>query len=331
VRFPEFCEAQIQIDITTEICVATPQFTESAWPIELPILCGTKSIGRITLRYNLANLPPDQDHWTTGEERFLSEVCSLIALKLSNSDKIQRLEKSALEKKELAKTNSSQRELLDDVLPSSVVDTMLETGEAPPPQKYNCTILFTDVVGFTDLCSRATPLCIVKMLNDMYTAFDTLVTQGGDDLYKVETIGDSYMVVSGLPETCVCHAAVIVQLALDFIDAMSNIKITLKDGTMVPIQIRCGINSGEVVASVVGTINPRYCLIGDAVNTASRMESTSETMNIQISQSTRECIELHRLRPVVVELLKKVRFVPRYAVEIKGKDPMDTFWVEKND
>jgi len=324
VRFPEFCEAQIQIyPAPIKISVATPKFTESAWPIELPILCpnvaGTKSIGRITLRYNISNLNPNEDPWTDGEERFLSEVCSLIALKLSNC-----------EKKQLIETNSTQRLLLNNILPPSVVDTILETGEVPSPRKYRCTILFTDVVGFTDLCSRANPLCIVKMLDDMYSAFDDIVVKGGDDLYKMETIGDSYMVVSGLPILSVCHATIIVQLALDFIEAMSTIQIELRDGTTVPIKIRLGINSGEVAASIVGNINPRYCLIGDTVNTASRMESTSESMKIHISKATHECIKLTRCRPIVNQLMKKVRFIPQNNVQVKGKGIMDTFWVERN-
>ena len=136
-----------------------------------------------------------------------------------------------------------------------------------------------------------TPLSVVKMLDDMYSAFDDIVIKRGDKLYKMETIGDSYMVVSGLPKPSVCHATIVVQLALDFIEAMSTMRLKMKDGAMVPIKIRCGINTGEVAASIVGNINPRYCLVGDTVNTASRMESTSETMKIHISKNTHECIQ----------------------------------------
>uniref|UniRef100_A0A6C0B5I0 Guanylate cyclase domain-containing protein n=1 Tax=viral metagenome TaxID=1070528 RepID=A0A6C0B5I0_9ZZZZ len=323
MRFPELCEAQIQI-FNPPLIVETNRFAKSAYPLELPLLnpndVGDATIGRIILKYNHSSKIENDDPWTKEEEGFIASVCSLIALKIGCDETKQLLEKT-----------HSQRELLDDILPADVVDTLLNTGEAPPPQSYMCSILFTDVVGFTKLCAQTTPLCVVKMLDDMYTAFDTIVTKSGDALYKMETIGDSYMVVSGVPRNYAYHATEVVKLALALIEAMSSIHIELRDGRMVPIHIRCGIHSGKVVAGIVGTINPRYCLFGDAVNTASRMESTSETMKIQISKETYDCIQQERLSPKASTLLKIVNLVPRDGVDIKGKGVMDTFWVENNE
>jgi len=319
MRFPEFCEAQIVLfDHEDKMCVETRNYDISHWPLEVTLLCPNhdKCIGKLTLKYNIEIMNVDENYWTKGEERFVSSVCKLIALKVGVHDKIQLLE-----------TADSQRSILDDILPARFVDSLLETGEIPSPRSYSCTILFTDVVGFTHLCSQTTPKHIVTMLNEMYSAFDDLVIAGGDDLYKVETIGDSYMVVSGLPHLCKSHAATVVQLAMDFREAMSSIKLQLLDGSTVPIQIRCGIHSGEVAAGIVGKLNQRYCLIGDTVNTASRMESSSETMKIQISKETHHCIQLNRLSLQASALLKKVKFMPRCGVRIKGKGSLDTYWV----
>ena len=112
---------------------------------------------------------------------------------------------------------------------------------------------------------------VVSMLNGMYTKFDKALET--HNVYKVETIGDAYMVVSGLPERTNNHAIEIIEMAFDMLNAISTL---INPATNVPMQIRVGAHSGPVVAGVVGLKMPRYCLFGDTVNTASRMESTSE-------------------------------------------------------
>lgn len=319
MRFPEFCEAQIVLfDHEDNFCVETRNYDISHWPLEVTLQCPNHDncIGKLTLKYNIEIMNVDDNYWTNGEQRFISSVCKLIALKVGVHDKLLLLE-----------TADSQRSILDNVLPAMFVDSLLETGEIPSPRSFSCTILFTDVVGFTHLCSQTTPKHILTMLNNMYSAFDDLVIASGDDLYKVETIGDSYMVVSGLPHFCKSHAATVVQLAMCFRKVMSGIKLKMRDGSTVPIQIRCGIHSGEVAAGIVGKLNQRYCLVGDTVNTASRMESSSETMKIQISKETHHCIQLDRLSLQSSALLKNISFIPRHGVRIKGKGSMDTYWV----
>ena len=148
------------------------------------------------------------------------------------------------------------------------------TGKPVPPESFECvTIYFSDIVGFTTISAYSSPIEVVQLLNDLYTMFDEIVTY--HDVYKVETIGDAYMVVSGLPlKNGNKHAGEISNMALDLLHNCGKFKIKHFPG--VPLRLRIGIHSGPCVTGVVGLKMPRYCLFGDTVNTASRMESSSE-------------------------------------------------------
>lgn len=159
------------------------------------------------------------------------------------------------------------------MLPPSVSSQLLE-GKTVAPQSYEgATIFFLDVVGFTTICSGISPMDTVSMLNGIYTVFDDIIQQY--DAYKVETIGDSYMVVSGLPtRNGTRHASEIATMALHILSAVYTYVIPQQPDRK--LKVRIGINTGPVVAGVVGSKMPRYCLFGDTVNTASRMESSGE-------------------------------------------------------
>ncbi|UYV67458.1 hypothetical protein LAZ67_5000684 [Cordylochernes scorpioides] len=167
-------------------------------------------------------------------------------------------------------------ELLYQMIPKQVADLLRRGTSAVETCKYfdSVTILFSDVVTFTEICSRISPMEVVSMLNSMYSLFDQLTEKHG--VYKVETIGDAYMVVCGAPTHDPHHAEKVCNMALDMVVVIGDLK---DPSTGQSLRIRVGIHSGAVVAGIVGLKMPRYCLFGDAVNTASRMESTSEVMS----------------------------------------------------
>uniref|UniRef100_A0A665WHA2 Guanylate cyclase n=1 Tax=Echeneis naucrates TaxID=173247 RepID=A0A665WHA2_ECHNA len=185
--------------------------------------------------------------------------------------------------------------LLYSMLPKPVADDLRQGRTAEAQSFSNATVYFSDIVGFTQLSGASTPHQVVDFLNQLYTTFDDIIDNY--DVYKVETIGDAYMVVSGVPkENGINHAGEIASMALDLVSVCHNFKIPHKPNTQ--LEIRAGIHSGPVVAGVVGTKMPRYCLFGDTVNTASRMESTSEALKIQVSGATADL--LHTLRGYIL-------------------------------
>ncbi|KAM9445849.1 atrial natriuretic peptide receptor 1 [Clarias gariepinus] len=205
--------------------------------------------------------------------------------------------------------------LLYSMLPKAVADD-LRQGKPLQAQSYvSATVFFSDIVGFTQLSSSSTPYQVVDLLNKLYTTFDDIIDN--HDVYKVETIGDAYMVVSGVPrENGILHASEIASMALDLVCVCKTFRIPHKPQTQ--LQIRAGIHSGPVVAGVVGTKMPRYCLFGDTVNTASRMESTSEALKIQCSSSAF----------YLLEEIGGYTLTCRGVLQVKGKGDMVTYWLE---
>uniref|UniRef100_A0A914UWT9 Guanylate cyclase n=1 Tax=Plectus sambesii TaxID=2011161 RepID=A0A914UWT9_9BILA len=160
--------------------------------------------------------------------------------------------------------------LLYRMLPRQVADK-LKSGQPIPPESFEqVTIMFSDIVSFTKLASESTPLQVVNMLNELCTIFDGIIDE--HDVYKVETIGDGYLCVSGLPiRNGTAHVSQIADMCLAFHRSVASFKIPHLPGEKV--QLRIGMHTGSVVAGVIGLTMPRYCLFGDSVNTASRMES----------------------------------------------------------
>lgn len=203
--------------------------------------------------------------------------------------------------------------LLSQMLPPSV-SKQLMAGQKVAPQSFkSATIFFLDVVGFTTISAQVHPLEIVALLNSLYSIIDWVIDQY--DVYKVETIGDSYMIVSGLPEENEHHASEIATMSLHLGYAVDQ--FIYKKNPKIKIKIRMGINTGSVVAGCVGTKMPRYCLFGDTVNTASRMESNSAPGRINCSEAT-------------ANMLKNdgnFDLESRGEVDVKGKGKMNLFWV----
>lgn len=235
-----------------------------------------------------------------------------VELKLALDQEQQKSKKLEESMKKLDEEMKRTDELLYQMIPKLVADR-LRKGENPVDtcQVFECvTILFSDVVTFTEICSRISPMEVVSMLNSMYSIFDRLTELNG--VYKVETIGDAYMAVGGAPVKDVLHAERTCDMAMDMVDAIQDLT---DPSTGQHLRIRVGIHSGAVVAGVVGLKMPRYCLFGDSVNTASRMESTSEPMKIHISQTTHELLGADYAT------------AERGEIVVKGKGQMKTYWL----
>mmetsp|Transcript_3823 Transcript_3823/g.8537 ORF Transcript_3823/g.8537 Transcript_3823/m.8537 type:complete len:1220 (+) Transcript_3823:92-3751(+) len=188
-------------------------------------------------------------------------------------------------------------------------------------EKYNLvTIFFSDIVGFTSMAGSMRPIQVMKMLNDLYTELDKLVLK--HQVYKVETIGDAYMVVGGAPDRVPAPLAA-ERVALFALDVVAFVKkFRTNDGDQ--IFIRAGIASGPTVGGVVGQAMPRYCFFGDTVNFASRMESTSKKMNIQVAEVT---YRLLQDTPTMEFNLTKRMEGDIAGVMIKGKGHQITYWL----
>ena len=200
----------------------------------------------------------------------------------------------------LEREQQKSEQLLLNVLPPSIAALLKEDDRTIATHYKEASILFADIVDFTQLSATLPPGEVVEMLNGVFTTFDQLTEEHG--LEKIKTIGDSYMVAAGVPEARPDHAEVLAELALEMIAAVSTQTFNGQ-----PLVLRIGINSGPVVAGVIGTRKFSYDLWGDTVNTASRIEEYGLSGEIQVSDTTREKIE-HRFH---VE--------GREPIEMKGK------------
>jgi class 3 adenylate cyclase len=199
--------------------------------------------------------------------------------------------------------------LLLNILPAAIAERLKEDQGIIAESFAEATILFSDVVGFTQMSALIKPVELVYLLNEIFSSFDELATRHG--LEKIKTIGDAYMVAAGLPERRPDHAAAMAEMALDMQDALA----AFNRARGASLDIRTGINTGPVVAGIIGTSKFIYDLWGDAVNTASRMESHSTPGRIQVTAATYE------------HLRHTYRFEARGTVNVKGKGDMPTYFL----
>jgi adenylate cyclase len=200
--------------------------------------------------------------------------------------------------------------LLTNILPATIAERLKDPSRNIIADKYDdASILFADIAGYTKRASETTPSDLVRFLDRLYTDLDTLVDKHG--LEKVKTSGDSYMVVSGVPQPRADHVEALACLALDMAEAVAD--LTDPQGREVPLRI--GLASGPVVAGVVGARKFFYDVWGDAVNVAARMETTDVEGRIQVPQNVYERIN------------DKFVLVERGDVAIKGKGVMHTWYL----
>jgi adenylate cyclase len=199
--------------------------------------------------------------------------------------------------------------LLLNILPQRIAERLKRSPRTIADSFAEVTVLFADLVNFTQLANQISPQELVELLNQIFSTFDGLVETYG--LEKVKTIGDEYMAVSGMPSPRPDHAGAIAELALDMQEAIAQFKTPRGDS----FRLRIGINTGPVVAGVIGTKKFSYDLWGDTVNVASRMESRGEPGRIQVTEK-------------IYELLKsRYTFENRGEIFIKGIGQMQTYWL----
>jgi class 3 adenylate cyclase len=214
------------------------------------------------------------------------------------------------------------QDLLFNMMPPQII-SKLRKGETIVQMYDNATVYFSDIVEFTTLSGVLSPLEIMQMLNEMYTEFDHLVRKHG--VYKVETIGDAYLVIGGGPEegnnSSVEGAKRVAMFALDVMKYVQDYRTKNE----MQIYIRSGLASGPVVGGVIGITSPKFSLFGETVNVASRMESTSKKMRIQCSMQTYNL--LRNARNVTFNLVRRTEDATEEGIYIKGKGNQKTWWI----
>jgi class 3 adenylate cyclase len=224
----------------------------------------------------------------------------------SMSESIERAMKVVEEK------NRENETLLLNILPGPIAHR-LKSGETAIADSYaQATVLFADIVGFTNLAATREPAEIILFLNGLFTRFDVAAKRHG--IEKIKTIGDAYMAVSGIVASHPDHVKQMVEMGLDMLETVKSYSIL----SGIPLSIRVGINTGPVVAGVIGTTKFIYDLWGDTVNLASRMESTGIPGVIQVSRSVYE------------QLDERYDFEPRGPIEVKGKGLVETWLLRAN-
>ncbi|NEQ69432.1 MAG: response regulator [Symploca sp. SIO2D2] len=237
-----------------------------------------------------------------------------ILARVENHLTIGRLQKQLQEQNaRLQQEQEKSERLLLNILPEAIAQQLKQDTSAIAEQFDEATIMFADIVGFTPLADGMSPQKLVNLLNQIFSTFDELTQKHG--LEKIKTIGDAYMVVGGLPKVRLDHAEAIADMALDLQQAITQFGVNQQQ----PFQMRIGINTGSVVAGVIGKKKFSYDLWGDAVNVASRMESSGVPGYIQVTAVTYEYLK------------DKYLLEKRGAIMVKGKGEMTTYWLKSKE
>jgi adenylate cyclase len=247
---------------------------------------------------------------TLGAEDYLFKPFNTVLLKARIDSCLEKKwlrdqEQAYLKQLEAEREKSEQ--LLLNILPEPVAQRLKQGDRVIADSFAEVTVLFADIINFTQLSSHLSPAEMVDLLNGVFCQFDRLTEEYG--LEKIKTIGDAYMVVGGLPRPRQDHVQAVADIALGMLEAIDH--LNTQNGH--PLEIRIGINTGPVIAGVIGRKKFSYDLWGDTVNVASRMESHGLAGCIQVTQA------------VYDRLQDKYRFEERGAVHIKGKGDMTTY------
>ncbi|MGC1197084.1 MAG: adenylate/guanylate cyclase domain-containing protein, partial [Geitlerinemataceae cyanobacterium] len=249
-----------------------------------------------------------------GAEDYLSKPFNPILLKARISACLEKKRLRDREKaylQQLSEEREKSERLLLSILPQPIAERLKQNPHTIADSFPDVSVLFADIVGFTQLWSRISAAELVELLNEIFSAFDRLADRHG--LEKIKTIGDAYMVVGGLPIPRTDHALAMADMALDMQKAIDNFNTAIPIRDREPLSIRIGMNTGAVVAGVIGRNKFIYDLWGDTVNIASRMESHGIANAIQVTEQTYE------------RLKERYCFEKRGIIDVKGKGPMTTY------
>jgi CheY-like chemotaxis protein/class 3 adenylate cyclase len=240
------------------------------------------------------------------------QICKLQRqLQLQNQQCQQQADELAKRNDIIALEKEKSDQLLLNILPVRVANDLKETGKTKPEAFDNVTVFFSDIVGFTKISSQLETQVLINELNSIFTAFDNIIEQ--HQCERIKTIGDAYLAVCGMPERNPNHAENIINVAIDIIEYL-----TKRNQNIGSIQwkVRIGIHTGKVIGGVVGVKKYIYDVFGETINIASKIESHSEPMRINISETTYQ---------IVKDKFKVIAGVP---LSMKDKGNMNMYFID---
>lgn len=241
-----------------------------------------------------------------------SESFNSMAMQLKEAFEKIEAQKSELEEanKIISLEKEKSEALLLNTLPRNIVEELKVAGKSSPRVFDNVSVFFSDVVGFTEKSSRLSPSFLIDELNDLFTAFDDIMERY--DCERIKTIGDAYLAVCGMERKEKMHSCKLLRAAIDIVDYCEK----RNRESRVKWEIRVGIHTGSLVGGIVGVKKYLYDIFGDTINTASRMESNSQAMMINVS------------RQVYENSKDRYRFIAREPLEVKGKGLQEMFFLD---
>jgi adenylate cyclase len=293
--------------------------------IKMPDMDGFETIGRLKEDPDTADIPvifisalnqiEDKVHgFRAGAVDYVSKPFQKeeVIARVSTHLKLRAAQRDALaaQSDAIAEREKSER-LLRNILPERVADELKKNGTSTPQLFSDVTILFSDLVNFTEKSFTLSPERLLGELNDIFTGFDRIMDETGCE--RIKTIGDAYFAVCGIPEPRPDHAKRMVDAAIRMISFLNE----RNREEPVKWEMRVGVHSGCAIAGIVGTNKYIYDVFGDAVNTASRMENASLPMRINVSETTASLVG------------PSVPLEERGPIEVKGKGEMRMFFVKQ--
>ena len=240
------------------------------------------------------------------------KICKLQRqLQAQNQQLQQQTNELAKRNDIITKEKEKSDKLLLNILPVRVANDLKETGKTESEIFDNVTVFFSDIVGFTKISSQLETPVLINELNSIFTAFDNIIEQ--HQCERIKTIGDAYLAVCGMPEINPNHTENIINAAIDIIEYLTKRNQNIGG---IKWEVRIGIHTGKVIGGVVGVKKYIYDVFGDTINTASRMESNSEPMKINISETTYQIVK------------DKFKATARDSLSVKGKGNMNMYFID---